>query len=128
MSHFTRIRTKLKDVEVVKKVLRDMGYEPVEDPEGGQVIVRGWAGDTRKADMKVARGEFDIGFVCSADGFELIGDFTGMQLSEKRFADDLGRRYAREVVRAGAEAQGFAVVEEVQQADGSVRLVVERWT
>jgi hypothetical protein len=127
MSHFTRIKTKLRDAEVLKKVLRDMGHEPADDPKGGQVVIRGWAGQTRKAELKVARGEFDIGFVRQDDGFDIIGDFSGMRINQTNFAHEVGRRYARETILTAAAAQGFNVVEEVNQADGSVKLVVERW-
>ena len=127
MSHFTRVKTKLKDVETLKKVLIDMGHEPVDDPKAGHVVVRGWGGQTQKAEMKVARGAFDIGFVRNGDSYEAVGDFSGMHLSERNFGNELNRRYAHATVLAAAEAQGFTVAEEVQQSDGSVRVVVERW-
>jgi len=127
MSHFTRIKTQLRDGEVLRKVLCDMGHKPENAPDGGTVQVRGWGGQTRKAEFKVPVGNFDIGFARTPEGYEMTADFYGMPLDSKRFVEDLNRRYAREVVVASAEAEGFRVVEELRQPDGSVKLVVERW-
>lgn len=129
MSHFTRVRTKLRDRQTILKVLADMGFTPApDDAPGGAVVVRGWAGDRRKAEFKVSRGEYDVGFVAGQDGFDAVGDFSMMRLDEGTFVRDLTRRYALQTVRTQAAARGFQVVEEQQQSDGSVKVVVERWT
>ena len=68
-------------------------------------------------------------------GFRLVGDELVMMADEWGFRDNLTeilgqitQRYAYHVCREQAEAQGFQVIGTETQADGSIRLVVQRYT
>ena len=48
-------------------------------------------------------------------------------LTVDRFLSQVTQRYALNVVTQTSAQQGFQVAEQVQNQDGSIRLVVQRW-
>lgn len=136
MSHFTRLRTAIKDREVLERCLEQMGYDVL---EGGRI--RGFSG-RRRVDLRVpVRRGYEIGFKQAQDGtYEVIADWWGVEGTDRgdfsrrleRQLEDIQRevrqQYALETVLEKSREQGFDVVEQQQQADGSVRVVVRRWS
>jgi len=77
-----------------------------------------------------------FGFVKNPDGsYDLVGDWWGISgKGEKKIAEDLKRQaeavqkeYAKKMVLEQARADGFTVVSEHEEEDGTVRIVVRRW-
>ena len=59
MSHFSTVKTQLRKKEYLKQALIDLGYAPHE----GENLVRGFRGQTVKAEMTVKMNKgADIGF------------------------------------------------------------------
>jgi hypothetical protein len=122
MSHFTRIRTQLRDIETVRHALEDMGYQ-VEEGE-----VRGFMRQRAQADIVVRMGgDYDIGFQKVGDTITLVADFWGLRIDREAFLQQVTQRYAYITVLDQAQAQGFQVVTQETQQDGSLRLVMQRW-
>lgn len=123
MSHFTRIRTQLRDLTTVRQALEDLGYEVETDAE-----VRGYMSQRARADLVVrAGGAYDIGFRAEGDSIVMVADLWGLEVDRDAFMKALTQRYAYHTVRQQAAVQGWQPVEEEVQADGSVRLVMQRW-
>jgi len=125
MSHFTRIQTRLVERQHLLEALRDLGFSP----QVGRLEVRGFLGVTRVAEIRIASGTpgYDIGFAQVGDTFEMVADFWGIKnLNQESFLRHLTQAYARRAVRAQLAKQGFSVAEEVQTAQGGIRLVLRR--
>ena len=124
MSHFTRVRTKLRDISVVQRALEDLGHHV---QEGGKV--RGYGGDRSAADLVVRiDGQYDIGFSEQKNGdVVMVADLWGLRIDKNTFLNEVTQRYAYLTVMEQAEAQGFRVTSEESQQDGSIRLVMQRW-
>ncbi len=123
MSHFTRIKTQLRDVETVKRALGDLGYEVVENG-----IVHGYGGQKLDAELVVETGsKYDIGFRREGEQLAMVADFWGLHIDRQRFLNDVSQRYAYLTVCEQAQARGWQIAEEVNQKDGSIRLVMQRW-
>ena len=74
---------------------------------------------------------YDIGFSRNEDNeYELIADlqFWQQNWSVDRFISQVTQRYAYHTVVTAATKQGFQVAEEVDRQDGSIKLVVQRWS
>ena len=132
MSHFTKCDLKMTNVEALKKALADMELNVVEAAAGQQVVVRGYRGQTLQADLKIDMGTYDIGVVKQQDGtLDLVADWWGVEttkgVSEAEFKDQLSQRYQYHNVKQACEEKGYAVEEEVNEEDGSIRLVVRKW-
>ena len=132
MSHFTKCALKMTNLAAIKKALADMKHEFVEAEQGQAVTVRGYRGDSLKAAISVNMGRYDVGVVDNQDGtFDITADWWGVEttkgVSEEEFKHQLSQRYQYHNVKQACEEKGYAVEEEVNEEDGSIRLVVTKW-
>jgi hypothetical protein len=122
MSHFTRVRTQLRNIETVKHALEDLGYNVTEGK------VRGHQGQLEHADLVINTGSsYDIGFRKDGDAVIMVADFWGLRINRDQFLKQLSQRYAYHTIMEQAEVQGWQAVAEERQQDGSIRLVMQRW-
>ena len=128
MSHFSTVKTQLRKKEFLKQALIDLGYEPNE----GANLVRGYRGQTVKAEMiiEMSKGA-DIGFRWNegSKSYELVTDIDlwKQSIPVERFLAQVTQRYALNTVLDSTAQEGFQVSEQKQNLDGSIELVVTRW-
>ena len=128
MSHFSTVKTELRDRESLLAALRDLGQEP----SAGEKPVRGYRGQTVTADLCCPQSEGgDIGFRWNSaeQHYELVTDLDLWKQSVpvERFLAQLTQRYALQSILRSSAEEGYQVAEQRQQADGSIELVVTRW-
>ncbi|MGQ9866100.1 MAG: DUF1257 domain-containing protein [Pseudanabaenaceae cyanobacterium] len=126
MSHFSQIKTQLRQLTPLQKALTDLGM----DWHGGEVTVRGHQGQQVKAAIAIPQANgYDIGFRWNGESYELVADlqYWAQPLTVEGFLRKVTQRYAYQAVVTEAENRGFALTETVSQADGSVRVVLQRW-
>jgi hypothetical protein len=127
MSHFSQIKTKIRSLPALEAALSDLGL----DWKSGPYPVRGAQGKTQTAAVVVEQDNgYGIGFSWNGKEYELVADldFWQQAWSVDRFLNMVTQRYAYHTVVDTAQAQGFQVAEEAKAADGSIRLVVQRWS
>ena len=130
MSHFTKVATKINDLVALRKALDQLGWKYKYSEEG--VEVRGWRGQTTKAEIAVDMGKYDVGVVKQADGtYALEADWWGVEttrgLKEEEVVKELNAKYAYQRVVAAVEEQGYTIDQNAVQADGTVKLTVSKW-
>lgn len=128
MSHFSTIKTELRDRQTLLEALEDLGH----GPRQGSLMVRGYRGQTVEAQLAVAQANgADIGFRLNPEtgSYELVTDLDlwNQAVPVERFLAQLNQRYALRSILAATAEEGFQVSEQAQQQDGSVELVVTRW-
>ena len=127
MSHFSQIKTGIRNFESLKDALTDLGLDWKEGPRD----VRGYRGQTHSAEIAIEQENgYDLGFKWNGKEYELVTDLQYWQqnLSVEGFLRQVTQRYAyRSVLKETAKA-GFQVAQQQQQKDGSIRLVVQRWS
>ena len=128
MSHFSTIKTELRDRQSLLKALEDLGH----GPRQGSLMVRGYRGQTVEAQLAVAQANgADIGFRLNSEtgSYELVTDLDlwNQPVPVERFLAQLNQRYALRSILAATAEEGFQVSEQAQQQDGSIELVVTRW-
>lgn len=128
MSHFSTVKTELRDRESLLAALRDLGQEP----SSGEQPVRGYRGQTVTADLCCPQSEGgDIGFRWNSaeQRYELVTDLDLWKQSVpvERFLAQLTQRYALQSILRSSAEEGYQVAEQRQQADGSIELLVTRW-
>jgi len=128
MSHFSTIKTELRDRQSLLEALEDLGY----GPRQGSLMVRGYRGQTVEAQLAVAQANgADIGFRLNPEtgSYELVTDLDlwNQPVPVERFLAQLNQRYALRSILAATAEEGFQVSEQAQQQDGSIELVVTRW-
>jgi hypothetical protein len=134
MSHFTCIKTQLKDQNALVKALADMGLKQVEVYNTAEHLY-GYRGDIRPQTAEViVRRRFigplsnDIGFQRQSDGtFEaIISEYDRPKYSQQ-WLNQLTQRYGYHTLIAMAPTQGFTIEEEEILEDGTIRVVVGKW-
>ena len=127
MSHFSNIKTQIRNLTSLKTALTDLGIEWKEGPHP----VRGYQGQTQTAQIVVEQdNNYDIGFSWNGSEYELVADLQYWQqpLTVESFLRRVTQGYAYHTVLNESAQQGFQVAEQQQNADGSIRLVVQRWS
>jgi Protein of unknown function (DUF1257) len=127
MSHFSNIKTQIRNLTSLQEALNDLDL----DWKSGPQAIRGYQGQTRTAQVAIAQeNQYDIGFSWNGSEYELVADLQYWQQpwSVDGFLQRVTQRYAYHTVVQEATKQGFQVAEQQDQKDGSIRLVVQRWS
>ena len=127
MSHFTRVTTRIHDLDCLKQALDDLNYQY---DEGG-VEVKGYQGITENVDLAVRTGTcYDIGFRLEQETYEMIADWWGVQryaeIEQQAFEDQVAQRYAYHKTVNELEARGFHITYEEVNEENVIELTV-RW-
>lgn len=126
MSHFSQIKTQIRNLASLQTALTDLGI----DWKAGPCPVRGYRGQTVEAEISIEQENgYDIGFRWNGQEYELVADLQYWQQmsSVDMFLSKVTQRYAFQTVLNETAKQGFQVAEQQKNEDGSIRLVVQRW-
>ena len=128
MSHFSTVKTELRQLAPLVQALKDLGYSP----DQGERPVRGYRGQTVTADLAVAMDNGgDLGFRWNekTGAYELVTDLDlwKQTIPVERFLSKLTQSYALNTVLKASGIEGFQVAEQQVKQDGSIELVVTRW-
>ena len=128
MSHFSTIKTKIKEKDFLLEALNLLGHEVKQDQELGGGGTHGHNHPVVQADICIAT---DIGFRWCNDtqAYELVTDIETWSLPTppRRFIDKVTQQYAKETILDTIKDQGFTVEEETSKVDNSIELTVTRW-
>lgn len=131
MSHFSRIKTQFRNREALVACLTEMGFVV----EAGTTI-HGYRGQIN-VDLAVKnKCGHEIGFIKNPDGsYDMVGDWwakgghkeSNLAHALQEQAGKIQQEYARRVVLEETKREGFSVVQQVEDEDGTLRIVVRRW-
>jgi hypothetical protein len=127
MSHFSNIKTKIRNLNFLKAALQDLHVD-WKDSSG---VVRGYQGQTHEAEVVIEQNNsYDFGFCWNGSEYELVADLQYWQqpLTVDGFLRQVTQRYAYHTVVNETANQGFTIAEQAKNEDGSIRLVVQRWS
>ena len=125
MSHFSTIKTKIKNKPELIEALQLLQYDVQEDQE----LVNPINHQHEKVKVDISIGN-DIGFRLNNNGeYELVADIQTWKdpVPPKRFVEKVTQQYARMTVHNQVKEMGFKVEEEREMDDNSIELVVTRW-
>ena len=129
MSHFTCIKTQIKERPYLIEALEIMGHDVQENQE--LVITNpDHAEDHPVVHAEVAISN-DIGFRYNEETqtYDLYSDHATWNLNVpgERFRDKVNHQYARMLLHGTVKEEGFTVQEEWEMDDNSIELTVTRW-
>lgn len=127
MSHFSNIKTQIRNLSSLKTSLSQLGI----DWKSGPLPIRGYQGQTRTAEVIISQeNNYDIGFSWNGESYELVADLQYWQqpLTVEGFLQKVTQGYAFNTVVTESEKQGFQINEQQKNDDGSIRLVLQRWS
>ena len=128
MSHFSTIKTKIKNKPQLVEALELLQYNVTEDQELRVTGAHGIKHEVVEAEVAIAN---DIGFRMNprTGDYELVADLETWKepIPVDRFIDKVTQQYARMTIHNTIKEQGFQVEEEWEMNDNSIELTVTRW-
>ena len=128
MSHFSTIKTQLKEVKPLIKALNHLGYSINQ----GKKYVKGYKGQVTDVDITMElKGNTMVGFKFykNSNSYELVTDVDlwNLDLPVERFISKVTQMYAYNTIISKTEEDGYQVVEQQNKNDGSIELVLTKW-
>ena len=128
MSHFSTIKTKLKNKPILQEALEILQYDVKEDQELKVTGAHGIGHETVEAELAIGT---DVGFRLNeiTGVYELVADLEtwNQPIPVERFVDKVTQQYARMSIHNTVKELGFQVAEEWEMDDNSIELTVTRW-
>ena len=128
MSHFSRIKTKIKNKPELEEALLLLQYDVKEDQELKVTGSHGIKHEVVTADLAIGN---DVGFRLNpmTNEYELVADLEtwNQPISVERFLDKVYQQYARMTIHNQVKKIGFQVEEEWEMDNNSIELTVTRW-
>jgi len=126
MSHFTRIKTSIRDLATLQSVLTqlDVSWEKANAP------IKGYKNETNNAELVIHQpNSIDVGFAFNGQSYELIADtsFWRQPWSIEGFLDKINQVYAAQLLDQELKNLGFSTVSYVKSEQGVIDLVAEKW-
>ena len=128
MSHFSTIKTQLKDAEPLIKALNTLGFTINQEKK----FVKGYRGKFTAVDISMdLPGETKVGFKWdnNSNAYELVTDLDlwKFELPVERFISKVTQMYAYQTIISKTKDDGYQIVEEKNRSDGSIELVLTKW-
>lgn len=123
MSHFSKIKTKIQDFNVLQKTLNDLDIKwhlksNSNKREKTNIIINSYNNDNH------------IELTWNNNEYELMTDIQLWQESVpvNQFIDKINKQYAYNIILEESKKQGFIKTYENNYDNGNVKLVFQKWT
>ncbi len=128
MSHFSTIKTQLKEAEPLIKALNNLGYIINQEEK----FVKGYRGKFTAVDISInLPGDTKVGFKWdnNSSSYELVTDLDlwKFEIPVERFVSKVTQMYAYQTIISKSKEDGYQIVEQKKQNDGSIELVLTKW-
>ena len=128
MSHFSTIKTQLKEVKPLIKALNQLGYVVNQDKN----FIKGYRGRFTEVDISMdLPRDTKAGFKFDniSNSYELVTDLDlwKFEIPVERFISKITQMYAYHTIISKTEEDGYQIVEQKNQNDGSIELVLTKW-
>ena len=128
MSHFSTIKTQLKEAEPLMMALDNLGYKINQEEK----FVKGYKGKFTAVDISMnLPGDTKVGFKWdnNSNAYELVTDLDlwKFEIPVERFISKVTQMYAYQTIISKTKEDGYQVVEQKNKNDGSIELVLTKW-
>lgn len=125
MSHFTTIKTEIRDLDILKRTLSDLKFKFQE--EG---MIPGYQGKIENVDIAVEVAGYSMfGFKKreGKDDYDIRGLLEYLQNKEvKRMINVVLQEYAYRKILQETRKRGFSLIQEERLKTGSIKLVLKK--
>ncbi len=133
MSHFTKVATKINNLDALRKALDGLHLQYAEGMGGETVSLRGYMHESVEARMAINMGKYDIGIVKSEDGnYELCADWWGIETTtgktEREVVDEISHAYSCARVAMACEEAGYSLGQFEVSETGEATVTAECWS
>lgn len=125
MSHFTTIKTEIRDPDILKRTLSDLNFEFKENGK-----IPGYRGRMEEIDIAVGlAGDYYFGFKRNKKNgsYEIRGLVEYLQNSKvNMMIKEMLQEYAYRKVLQETRKRGFSLIQEERLSTGSIKLVLRK--
>ena len=128
MSHFSTIKTQIKEAEPLIKALDNLGFTINQEEK----FIKGYRGKFTAVDISINMpGDTKVGFKWdhNSNTYELVTDLDlwKFEIPVERFISKVTQMYAYQTIISKTKEDGYQIVEQKNRNDGSIELVVTKW-
>ena len=128
MSHFSTIKTQLKEKQPLIKALTNLGYSIIQEEK----FVKGYKGKFTAVDISMnLPSDTKVGFKWdnNSNAYELVTDLDlwKLDIPVERFISKVTQMYAYQTIISKTKEDGYQIVEQKNKNDGSIELVLTKW-
>ena len=128
MSHFSTIKTQLKEAQPLIEALNKLGYSPNQEEK----FVKGYRGKFTAVDISMnLPGDTQVGFKWdkNSNSYELVTDLDlwKFETPVERFISKVTQMYAYQTIISKTKEDGYQIIEQENKNDGSIELVLTKW-
>ena len=128
MSHFSTIKTQLKEAEPLIMALNNLGYSINQEEK----FIKGYRGKFTAVDISInIPGDTKVGFKWghNSNTYELVTDLDlwKFEIPVERFISKVTQMYAYHTIISKTNEDGYQIVEQKNKNDGSIELVLTKW-
>jgi len=128
MSHFSTIKTQLKEADPLIKALNNLGYSINKEEK----FVKGYRGISTEVDISInLHSDTKVGFKWdnNSNSYELVTDLDlwKLEIPVERFISKITQMYAYQTIISKTKEDGYQIVEQKNKNDGSIELVLTKW-
>jgi|TARA_B100000378_G_scaffold14472_1_gene11765 hypothetical protein len=128
MSHFSTIKTQIKEAEPLIKALDNLGFTINQEEK----FVKGYRGKFTAVDISInIPGDTKVGFKWdhNSNTYELVTDLDlwKFEIPVERFISKVTQMYAYQTIISKTKEDGYQIVEQKNKNDGSIELVLTKW-
>ena len=128
MSHFSTIKTQLKEADPLIKALNNLGYIINQEEK----FIKGFKGKFTAVDLSMnLPGDTKVGFKWdnNSNAYELVTDLDlwKFEIPVERFISKVTQMYAYQTIISKTQEDGYQIVEQKNKNDGSIELVLTKW-
>ena len=128
MSHFSTIKTQIKEAEPLIKALDNLGFTINQEEK----FIKGYKGKFTAVDISInIPGDTKVGFKWdhNSNTYELVTDLDlwKFEIPVERFISKVTQMYAYQTIISKTKEDGYQIVEQKNKNDGSIELVLTKW-
>ena len=128
MSHFSTIKTQLKETQPLIDALSNLGYIINQEEK----FIKGYKGKFTAVDISMNLPcDTKVGFKWdkNTNAYELVTDLDlwKFDLPVERFISKVTQMYAYQTIISKTKNDGYQIVEQKNKNDGSIELVLTKW-
>nr|QCI05972.1 hypothetical protein [Delesseria sanguinea] len=131
MSHFSKIKTNISDLEILKKTLKDLGFTYGLTKCNLLKTKINPFNETKYLNVFDGKPDGQTLFEFIWDGYEynFIADFNlwHLDISVDYFLEKLSQRYAYNVILNQSILNGFNEKNYILMKDGSIKIIMQKW-
>ena len=128
MSHFSTIKTQLREAEHLIRAIIGLGYSINQEEK----FIKGYRGKFTAVDLSLnLPSDTKVGFKwnSNSNAYELVTDLDlwKFDIPVERFISKVTQMYAYQTIISKTKDDGYQIVEQNNKNDGSIELVLTKW-